>query len=343
MKAIIGKLLAKGEEHYTDDSDKRRVRIFNLVGWGLVSIAIPPILLITHLEGNTRETYAVATVLISFLIALVLNRNGQNQLAVVVGTIVSMVSIFYTIYMAKAQTGAPYGYLAMAFSFVILIKGKKKKIFLIVISLALFIVTNFYQLKNLPFSEIEYLAIIFMLFIVLLVMMYYDRLMIGYQFTIKEQSASLLKLEKEKHEKEILLKQKDLEMILASSSARDDLTQNLTNQLKEVASSDNIKKNLSKVITDLNSHQDLISRQTLIHQNIAEINAEFYDRLLSEFPDLTKAERELCAYLKLSLSNKEIASLKNSTENSVNVSKARLRKKLSLDSNKALSAFLLNY
>ena len=93
----------------------------------------------------------------------------------------------------------------------------------------------------------------------------------------------------------------------------------------------------------MHAQNELVAKQSLINQNLEELNAEFYKRLLEEFPDLTKSERELSAFLKLNLSNKEIASIKNSTENSVNVSKARLRKKLGIATNKDLSAFLLKF
>lgn len=58
---------------------------------------------------------------------------------------------------------------------------------------------------------------------------------------------------------------------------------------------------------------------------------------------MTREHRELCAFLRLNLSNKEIAQLKNTTTNTVNVSKARLRKKLAIRSNKELVKFLQNF
>ncbi|MEM7299375.1 MAG: hypothetical protein AAF391_14050, partial [Bacteroidota bacterium] len=160
---------------------------------------------------------------------------------------------------------------------------------------------------------------------------------------IKKQSEDLREAEKLRHEQELTLKQRDMEMLLVNANARDQLTANLSGQLKEVAKSDDVRKGLQGVINELNAQNESINKQALINQNLDEINTEFYARLLDQFPDLTKVERELCGFLKLSLSNKEIATLKNSTENSVNVSKARLRKKLGLTTNKELSKFLLEF
>ena len=104
-----------------------------------------------------------------------------------------------------------------------------------------------------------------------------------------------------------------------------------------------IYEDVNKVIRELNINKDLDDKLKLIKNNIEEINSDFYQRLNNDFELITKSERELCAFLKHGLSNKEIAIIKNSTENSVNVSKARLRKKLNIASNKALQQFLFNF
>ena len=107
--------------------------------------------------------------------------------------------------------------------------------------------------------------------------------------------------------------------------------------------SNNIEEGVIHVIRELTIQNDLSQKMSMVRENINDVNAEFYKRLIDEFKEITKSERELCAHLKLGLSNKEIANIKNSTENSVNVSKARLRKKLGFDTNKELQHYLFNF
>lgn len=66
----------------------------------------------------------------------------------------------------------------------------------------------------------------------------------------------------------------------------------------------------------------------------------FFDRLIEKHPKLTNSDLRLCAYIRLNLSTKEIASLMNVSSSSVEMAKYRLRKKLELDESVALPYYL---
>jgi len=65
-------------------------------------------------------------------------------------------------------------------------------------------------------------------------------------------------------------------------------------------------------------------RFTKTHQN-------FYDKLNTLFPGLTPNEKKICAFLKLNMSTKDIASITHQSVHSINVARTRLRKKLGID------------
>ncbi len=69
------------------------------------------------------------------------------------------------------------------------------------------------------------------------------------------------------------------------------------------------------------------------HQN-------FYKNMKEQYPELTKRELDLCAYLTLNMSTKEIASLSNTSVRAIEVSRSRLRKKLEVQSGVNLSEFI---
>lgn len=72
-------------------------------------------------------------------------------------------------------------------------------------------------------------------------------------------------------------------------------------------------------------------------------NDQFYKRLISKHPNLSKSEKKLCAFLKLNLNTKEISLLTGQNANSIFVARTRLRKKLNLSNSKIeLSDYLLN-
>lgn len=62
-----------------------------------------------------------------------------------------------------------------------------------------------------------------------------------------------------------------------------------------------------------------------------EVDPCFFRKLSEKFPHLTPNDKKLCAYLKLNLSTKEIASLLNLSLNSVLSARYRLRKKLNIN------------
>lgn len=61
-----------------------------------------------------------------------------------------------------------------------------------------------------------------------------------------------------------------------------------------------------------------------------QVHSDFYDKLRSLYPGLSPADEKLCAFLRLNMSSKEIAAITNQNVKSVEVARARLRKKLNL-------------
>lgn len=70
------------------------------------------------------------------------------------------------------------------------------------------------------------------------------------------------------------------------------------------------------------------------------VHNKFIDNLLVAFPNLTSTEIKLCIFLRLGMSTKDISSILFQSPGSVKVNRSRLRKKLNLNSEQNLSAFL---
>lgn len=160
--------------------------------------------------------------------------------------------------------------------------------------------------------------------------------------TIREQSTKLLESEKKRHEQEILLKQKDLDTVLANVSFQEKLTENVIRQLSKSMKGDSLEKDVKNLIYELRSQLERIDKLSFLQENLEQINASLYARLLEKHPGLTKSELELCALIRLGLSVKEVAAARGSTENSTMVLRSRLRKKLKLDE-QSLATYLLNF
>src|SRR5690606_12532603 len=79
----------------------------------------------------------------------------------------------------------------------------------------------------------------------------------------------------------------------------------------------------------------------LFEKSFNEADENFFKELKSDYPDMISNDLKLCAYLRLNMSSKEIASLLNISTRGVEIRRYRLRKKLNLPSEKNLTEFLL--
>lgn len=111
----------------------------------------------------------------------------------------------------------------------------------------------------------------------------------------------------------------------------------LTDLIKDIKSIDSelvnsslhhpIKKVIKKIKSHLVDKEDWLTFQL----HFTNSHAQFFQNLREKHPDLSSNEIKLCAYLKLNISSKEIASLMNVAITSVEQSRYRLRRKINLD------------
>jgi len=132
-------------------------------------------------------------------------------------------------------------------------------------------------------------------------------------------------------QQELELKKKDLTNVVLQNTQLFDHDQKIIGRLNGIArQKENIGKAIHALVAEMSTRNQTGDRALVIQNNIDQINAAFYEKLSAQFPTLTKSEIELCGYLCINLSNKDIALLKNIEYNSVKVIKNRLRKKLGI-------------
>lgn len=86
---------------------------------------------------------------------------------------------------------------------------------------------------------------------------------------------------------------------------------------------------IQKIILDIkNAQDDDVWKEFEVRFN--QVYNDFYERLKHKYPDLTLNEKRICAFLRLNMTTKEICALTRQSYNSLNVARARLRKKLNI-------------
>lgn len=183
---------------------------------------------------------------------------------------------------------------------------------------------------------------------------------------LKEQESleqeKLFQIEADKKEKEIIaLRNKNLEYDLKhksqdlASSTMNLIRKNeillemnnhlnvINDQLKQKIDPQRISKEISSIQKDIIANIEGDNHWEKFQENFDLIYDNYLTRLAEAFPALTHNDKRICAYLRMNLSSKDIAPLVNTTYQSVEMSRHRLRKKLNLDRSVNLTDFLQHF
>lgn len=151
-----------------------------------------------------------------------------------------------------------------------------------------------------------------------------------------------IKLINERLKEKVLLKNKELGSVALEITKKNEFLAQLKKGLTQISatvtqeSAQKIKRSIRSI--DQNMRSD--NNWERFEMYFDESHQDFIKKLKEKQPDLTKSSINLCAFLKLDLSSKEIASLMNISVSGVEKRRYRLRKKLDLDSDTNLRAFL---
>ncbi|MCT4640097.1 MAG: response regulator [Bacteroidales bacterium] len=77
--------------------------------------------------------------------------------------------------------------------------------------------------------------------------------------------------------------------------------------------------------------------------SFSRVHKEFDRNLIKKHPNLTQSDIRLCSFIRLGMSNKEIALVLNQSADSVKVTKYRLRKKVLIDSDISFENYLTQF
>ena len=156
------------------------------------------------------------------------------------------------------------------------------------------------------------------------------------------------KLEKQRLEKELLnekvkVSEAELKWLIADNKMRLTYLQKFYDKLKLDYKNETLKQMNVYIRSLMLAVQQQISTEeklSSIQSKIEDVNLGFESKIIQEHPSLTKAEREVCALLRVNLSIKEVASIRNTTIDSIKSIRYRLRKKMGVPKNVELESFI---
>lgn len=146
-------------------------------------------------------------------------------------------------------------------------------------------------------------------------------------------------------EKDLELRNKEMTTSAMVLMKNTDLIQEIIRRLVKLRP--NLKSENDSVIKEIIRELQLLSQNDAWDEFEARFNRvhiDFYKNLKERCPDLTPTELKVCAFLRLNMSSKEISSLIGVESKSVDIMRARIRKRLNINNtNTNLVTFLTDF
>lgn len=161
-----------------------------------------------------------------------------------------------------------------------------------------------------------------------------------------------IKLEREKEEiikdkeileEDVIFKSKELAnytmLLVKKRELLNEMFEDLKN-LKDAVSNDRARQAVRELQRKINQNLQSEEHLKVFEANFERVHSEFFSQLRSSFPDLTQKELQLCAFVKMNLTNKEIASILNLSVRGIETARYRLRKRLGISHEEDMADFL---
>jgi len=108
------------------------------------------------------------------------------------------------------------------------------------------------------------------------------------------------------------------------------------NRLDEANIKNRIRKLNNKINNELHRQEDWLNFRIYFES----IYPSFFDTLSNLIPNLTLNEQRLCTYIKMKLTNREVANLLYVSIKAIETARYRLKKKIGLDAKVNLNEFI---
>lgn len=188
------------------------------------------------------------------------------------------------------------------------------------------------------------IVISFLLFVLISIFLFYRRKVAieRLQKSLKQVQLENERLEKMTLQTDLKHKEADFSNVMMQVALKEDWGKELSQQLEAlVKGKQSVDSNdIRKLIREIKQQSGIHDKMELYQQGIADVNARFFSALESNYPELTKTEREVCGLIRLNLDGKEIATIRNIHPTSVRKMRQRIRKKLGIHPDQDLYQFV---
>lgn len=169
-----------------------------------------------------------------------------------------------------------------------------------------------------------------------------EKLMQQERFKIKEEKLKtaalvsekeMIRMRNEKLRSEMVFKEKELANSTVNLIQKNDLLTDIKLQLKrivKISEKTELDKKVRSLINKIDRDIDNDNNWEVFEMHFGQVHEAFFQKLKGLHPDLNSREQKLCAYIKMGMASKDIASLMNITTRAVENNRYKLRQKLGI-------------
>jgi DNA-binding CsgD family transcriptional regulator/ligand-binding sensor domain-containing protein len=164
---------------------------------------------------------------------------------------------------------------------------------------------------------------------------------------VQQSEEAINRLQKEKLEAEVTHKSLELASATMHLVQKNEILNTISTALGKlklrVQQQPELEREVGRILKMVEVDANFDADWEHFSRNFDHVHSDFLKRLGERFGHLSPNEYKLCAYLRMNLSSKEIASLMNISVRGVEASRYRLRKRLGLDTETNLTDFLIRF
>jgi tetratricopeptide (TPR) repeat protein len=150
-------------------------------------------------------------------------------------------------------------------------------------------------------------------------------------------------IEKRKLKSELEIRNKELASNVMTLMRKNEILSEIADKLMDIrneAVKEETKSAIKRIARELQHTTDNEIWEEF-EIRFRQVHGEFYEKLITQFPDLSPNEQKICAFLRLNMSTKEISELTGQRINTLEIARSRLRRKLGIaNTNTNLVTFL---
>jgi ligand-binding sensor domain-containing protein/DNA-binding CsgD family transcriptional regulator len=167
----------------------------------------------------------------------------------------------------------------------------------------------------------------------------------AHQKRLMKAEQEILKLRNERLSEEVKEKNAQLSAALLQTAHKNTSLDKLKKQLLDIGRDKTAdatqKKEIRQLVRKIDSELSSEDYWEQFQLNFDQVHQQFSQLLHLRHPELTPNEIRLCCLLRINMTNREIAAIQNTSLSAVEKSKYRLKKKLGLDREADLNAYVL--